>query len=116
MTFGELKKKNPDIILDPVPWDQISDMANGAVMFYVSLRNGNKPIEERQVLWAGHIMTCGMRYGGELMFTRITSHGNSTLDSVTRDIIEKDRRCALFFTRPIPEHDQRNLEPWNRWY
>lgn len=114
MTLKELKQANGDLILEPVPWDETDGLANGAVLFYASLTNGTKPPDDRKVLWAGQVMTAGKHAGGDLLFVRLTGHGNAVLDS-TDEQAAAAGRTALFRTRPFSRNDPRNLEPWGRW-
>lgn len=114
MTLRELKTKYPDIILDELSWDDLIPLANGAALFYVSLSGGNKPQDDRKVLWAGHILTMGMTAGNNtLVIARPTEYGNIRADAVPKTRL--DRSVAFYQTRPIAAHDRRNMEPWTRW-
>lgn len=114
MTLAELKRGNPDIILDLVDWDEIMDMATGAALFYASLSGGSKPLMERKIRTASHAMTAGMLSGNdEVYITRITARGNVKIDTVKKS--ELGTRAALFHTKPLHAHDHRNLESYEHW-
>lgn len=115
MTLEELKRKHGDVVLGEPSWDDLKALANGAALFYVSLSRGRKPKDERNILWAGHVLTCGMTADGGLTFLRMTAHGNPKMGIVYRQNIAPDGSAALFRTDPIPEYDRRNLETWNHW-
>lgn len=114
MTLAELKRENPDIILDPVDWDEIMDMATGASLFYASLSGGSKPFMERKVRTASYAMTAGMLSGNdEIYITRLTSRGNVKIDTVKKS--ELGTRVTLFHTKPLHAYDHRNLESYEHW-
>lgn len=114
MTLAELKRENPDIILDPVDWDEVMDMATGAALFYASLSSGSKPFMERKIRTASHAMTAGMLSGNdEVYITRLTSRGNVKIDTVRKS--ELGTRAALFHTKPLHAYDHRNLESYEHW-
>lgn len=114
MTLAELKRGNPDIILDPVDWGEIMDMATGASLFYASLSGGSKPFMERKIRTASHAMTAGMLSGNdEVYITRITARGNVKIDTVKKS--ELGTRVALFHTKPLHAYDHRNLESYKHW-
>lgn len=114
MTLAELKRGNTDIILDPVDWDEIMDMATGASLFYASLSGGSKPFMERKVRTASYAMTAGMLSGNdEIYITRLTSRGNVKIDTVKKS--ELCTRVALFHAKPLHAYDNRNLESYEHW-
>lgn len=114
MTLAELKKENPDIILDPVTWEDITGMSTGAALFYASLSNGSKPFMERKIRTASYAMTAGMLSGNdEVYITRLTSQGNVKIDTVKKS--ELGTRVGLFHTTPLHACDHRNLESYEHW-
>lgn len=114
MTLTELKRGNPDIILDLVDWDEIMDMATGAALFYASLSGGSKPLMEQKIRTASYAMTAGMLSGNdEIYITRLTSRGNVKIDTVKKS--ELGARVALFHTKPLHAYDHRNLESYEHW-
>lgn len=116
MTLKELKRANPDVILDAVTGEEIRRNANGAAMFYASLTGGTKPAEDRLILCAGQILTAGMQHdvsGDYLLFIRLTAHGNAKLDQVA--LKDLGSRAMLYHTAPISDSDARNLSPCSQW-
>lgn len=114
MTLAELKRGNPDIILDPVDWDEIMDMATGAALFYASLSGGSKPLMEQKVRTTSYAMTAGMLSSNdEIYITRLTSRGNVKIDIVKKS--ELGARVALFHTKPLHAYDHRNLKSYEHW-
>lgn len=114
MTLAELKRGNPDIILDPVDWDEIMDMATGAALFYASLSGGSKPLMEQKVRTTSYAMTAGMLSSNdEIYITRLTSRGNVKIDIVKKS--ELGARVALFHTKPLHAYDHQNLESYEHW-
>lgn len=118
MTLNQLKNANPDIILDEAPWEEIVKNADGAAYFYVSLPNGNKPKDQRKILWAGHVLTVGLDKdvsGDRILLIRLTSQGNVRLDACAKKAISPGGNAVLFRTRPLAADDPRSRKPWNQW-
>lgn len=118
MTLAELRTENPDIILDEAPWNEIMENANGAAYFYVSLQNGNRPKEQRKVLWAGHVLTAGLCRdvsGDQIILVRLTSNGNARIDTCYEKNAGPDGNAVFYRTRPFCGNDPRNRKPWKLW-
>ena len=114
MTLAELKERNPDVVLDEVSWEELDGMASGAVLFYASLAGGSRPKEERQVLWAGYVLTQGLSYGNALTVVRMTNTGGAKVTTIGRTEDIERQRAALFRTRPLPSGDPR-AEAYRVW-
>lgn len=115
MTLKELKQNHGDVIHGEMSWEELSRNANGAALFYASLSGGNRPKDERRILWAGYVLTAGITAGDEILILRMTSHGNAKLDAVPKSALEPGGRAVLFKSSPVPEYDRRNLESWDHW-
>lgn len=114
MTLQELKDNNPDIILEPIEWEELASIANGQALFYASVAPSQRCIMDRKIRAAGQVMTAGMLAGQDAIYiVRITTYGNVKADIVNK--AELGTRVALFRTAPIPAHDHRNMEPYTHW-
>lgn len=115
MTLAELKKENPDIVLEELRREDLESLATGAALFYVSLSSSSRPKDARAVRYAGHVLTQGMTSDGGLVILRMTANGNPKRDIVYPGSIAPDGTAALYRTQPMAAYDSRNLEPWNHW-
>ncbi len=116
MTLKEFRTKNCDVVLDPVGPEDLDRLACGAALLYVSLSGGNRPKDDRTVLWAGHVLTAGMYDGDrQILLVRLTQYGNVKLDTVEISALEPGGRAALFTTAPFTKHDPRVSLPWKEW-
>lgn len=114
MTLAQFNEKHGDMIsLHQPAWDSLERMANGESLFYIGLSRSAKPIEQRKVLWAGHVMTVGMDEGRQyLLVLRLTAGGNAVIDKIMRSDLAPDGRAMLFYAEPIPAWDPRNRKTW----
>lgn len=114
MTLAQFKGKHGDMIKQLQPaWDSLERLANGESLFYVDLSRAAKPIEQRKVLWAGHVMTAGMDEDRQyLLILRLTTGGNAVIDKIMRSDLAPDGHAMLFYAEPIPAWDPRNRKTW----
>lgn len=118
MTLKELKNLHGDLIGAEPSQSDIELAANGKALFYVSVRAGKSSKDRRQVLWAGPVLTVGLRGGPSgtyLYLLRLTTAGNARIDSVKLSDLAPEGNAALFYTKPYPANDPRNCEPWSHW-
>ena len=116
MTLKEFKAKHGDIIFDEIKPDELDRLSCGAALFYMSLSNRNGPKAEKNVLYAGYILTLGLnRSLDELMFMRLTHGGRPKLDTVKLHELNGNGRAALFRTAAMKSGDNRTYRPYDQW-